>query len=276
MKKASKFVSAGLAMAVVLASGCSHGNFAGSSSTTTPKKKPEPIKTEDTIKQPTPKVDPPAPPKTEVQPTPQVTISTTPKDPCDGNLKTQSVNVVFPATGTCLWGQNGNLNAKDGRLSGRQEQVFPFNLPADSIICNWKMTFPPQGFNYDDYILLAFNGHVLMSSNGVGTPPPGQDFNIYTWDNYRTGNITGGPNYCVGQDQSLSECAVLANRQDPGLGSGTFFLNLDPTIVRKLGEAAETEKRAEFLFVTSGDNDSTDCQHSPLNIGVDIEYAKKE
>jgi len=54
---------------------------------------------------------------------------------------------------------------------------------------------------------------------------------------------------------------------------GEIALSFDDSITHKLSAIALKEKKAEFGWITTGDNDpASDCQHMDVEFDIEIEY----
>ncbi len=198
-------------------------------------------------------------------------------DPCASPaLESVSDTLSFGNPGGCPWGSNGNLSPKDPYMRARVEQVQTLKLPQGARICRMEFEIPGQGIWYDDYLWVAFNDVLLMSSlnfSGLSTLKKQGDLVFYSWEALKgayTANLGTGPApYCLGQDQGLGSCTLPGSET-----SGTIAFKLDPSIVKRLGELAVIEGRYELKVVSTGDNDSTDCSHLPFTFQVKTYYVR--
>lgn len=216
---------------------------------------------------------PPIVPPPVVPPPPVVDIQTT----CENSNHLSSVkNVRFPNPNvTCAWNQNGNLGPRDLYFQGRIEQSVTLDLPAGAKICNMAFSFPRQSFRYDDHFLFTFNDLVLASS---------YDFRSYLESSegllkYDWSRIVGIP-WLTNKEGTF--CASARDGQGV-LRSGTCSWpstdvagNIQMSFPQDVFYATMnynlTRAHHEFKFVSIGDNDTLDCEHSDIRFDLAIEY----
>ena len=199
-----------------------------------------------------------------------------------GIPETVLLDVVFPAEEAgCDWGQNGNLQMAQGRVTGRSEQVVQVELPQTGVICDLGFAFDTidpsfsqqQQFVYDDNFFLTFNDVVLAASYGpMVTELFENDRGLYRYDwdrlkGYEFG-FGGAPTYCIGADEGLSECNI-----PPPETNGLMSLAFGGELVRRLSYVAVEENRFEFMLATVGDNDpQSDCSHEAFGFQIEVTY----
>jgi hypothetical protein len=215
---------------------------------------------------------------------PQIESPDTIRELCDEHVDEQraaTLEVFFPATraGSCRWGQDGNLQPSQGRLTARVEQKVSVEVPGGGIICDMAFDFGGvdpsmrQILEYDDNFLLAFNDAVLAASYGAMVEPLAKvgDIHIYEWARLAGFPIDfdpGVPRYCLGREVELSRCTI-----PPPETPGVIALAFDPVLVDQLSFLAANEQRHEFRFVTMGDNDrQLDCFHEDFRFDVELAY----
>jgi hypothetical protein len=199
-------------------------------------------------------------------------------DPCDTPaLLTVTDSLTFGNPGGCPWGSNGNLSEKDMYLRARVEQPQQLKLPPGAIICKMEWEIPGQGMWYDDYMWVTFNDAVLMSAvnfTGLPTLKKQGDLVFYDWNLLKGmsyASLSTGPSpFCLGQDKGLGSCTL------PGTeNSGTIAFKLEPSMVQQLAQLGLAQNRYELKVVSAGDNDDTDCSHTPFTFNVTTHYVKK-
>lgn len=193
-----------------------------------------------------------------------------------GQISVQKIEVTFEDPGkACLWSVNGNLSIRDGSVRARTEQQQIIQVAKNAKICNIQMTNADvQNFRYDDNIILTLNQFVLASTTNFAAHfDQSTGFQKYDWNNLvnkpaQNGYSDSTPDkqYCAGASQGLSSCQFPATET-----VGKAELHFDQRVIQSiLGMTNSTE--AKLGLVTTGDNDSTDCQHVPIRLLVDIEY----
>lgn len=220
----------------------------------------------------------------------------------ESRIKTHTIAVSFPSAIECDFNESGitvnDLNASGNgprenlKIRARIEQSFTATLPANSTVCDMDFNFPLQTMQYDDEVLLLMNNNVVMSSqnysenmpehSGIGFKVNDLGFMEYKWmgtnglyDLSYYHNLT--PKYCLGLDQSTpdydNKCFIPVTET-----LGQLKLDIPKNEIIKIGvtsrnysnPSAPTE--IDFGFVTTGDNDDGDCEHSAYSFNVDVKY----
>lgn len=230
---------------------------------------------------PTPDPDPPADPTPTDPGTPPPPPPPAPGDVrevCETGVKQYSVATVqFPKPNqTCEWGKSGNLSARNNYFQGRIEQAKELNLPSKSKICNLVFTFNQQAFLYDDHFIFTLNNSILASSYDFRDElQTANGLLQYDWS-----RIAG-----TYWDQNSKEVVYCASVQD-GAGarysgscswpdtdiSGTIRMSFPPEVLYSVMSAEASRLNHEFKFISIGDNDDMDCEHSTIQFSVQIEY----
>jgi len=225
---------------------------------------------------------------------------------CDDALvnntyQTHVVTVSFPAAIECEFNEAGinvdDINAAgngprlNGKVRARMEQNYTASLPSGSTVCDMDFNFPTQQMQYDDEVFLLLNNYVVMSSQDYSEVHPqfvngfkinDMGFMEYKWmgDNglYNLDydwNLT--PKYCLGLDSSDPEynekCFI-----PPTETLGQLKLDIPKADIVKLGILSrnftnpQAQTELDFGFVTIGDNDNGDCEHSAYSFQVSVKY----
>ena len=185
---------------------------------------------------------------------------------------------------TCDFGKNDNLAAKNDYIQARAEQTTTIDLPAGAIVCSLKFAAPKQAFAYDDQFALILNGLVVARSQAF--PALSAKVGAYTkydWLKLRGQSFASSklePS-CAGVTAAAGLCVVPTSGTTPGnleisipdvtaldvLGTGgvttvsTYATNKDKAI------------KPTATLAVFGDNDSTDCRNSSLNVTLEFTYA---
>jgi hypothetical protein len=219
----------------------------------------------------------------------------------NGSLKSKAVPIFFPAkTTTCEFEKNDNLSRKNEVIRARREEMVELPLQGVTRLCNMKFDAPQQPMRFDDEILITLNNLVVASSQDYSTksrdtrknqlvypnglsvdndgivsykwlPPNGvQNLDYLNGDLYK---------YCLGLDPKQADFAQLC--QIPKTSSnGTMSLKLPQDAFLKLVAKAglvfdkqiQSVPKATLMFMTTGDNDDSDCQHLDFRMTVTIDY----
>lgn len=186
-----------------------------------------------------------------------------------GRLLEMSTPLAFPDPGrVCAWETDGNLAKRDQYHQGRIQQKIAIDLPAGSTLCHVKFEFQKQAFRFDDHFWLTFNDVILASSinysdrfgvtNGLSLFDWGKIVGTH-WDASREGV------HC------LAGAACSWPKTDT---EGTITMDFRTGTYYAVTARDRTRTRHEFQMVTVGDNDSTDCQHRPVNMNATLVYVK--
>ncbi len=174
----------------------------------------------------------------------------------------------------CPFGEGDNLRREQGVMTARIEQTAEVELPAGGLACDLEFDFQgidpstEQIMEYDDNFLLTFNDVVLASNNAQVTDELGtdeQDLLLYEWDDVVGLEFDFGetPNYCLGEEDGLSDCTIPVPETP-----GPISLEFDGPLVDALSLRAVQLERYVFGFVTTGDNDDSDCSHEDFEFLV--------
>lgn len=187
-------------------------------------------------------------------------------------LSTANANVNFPKPPRCAWGQNGNLNTRNGYVQARSEQSYSLPVPANAVICDMSLDFPSQPMLYDDQIIMTFNGYVLASSYKALTDllPRDGELRRYEWESLkgRSSDVSGYAPYIVGQESGLASIQMPATQS-----TGQIKMQMDKQLFYTFAAKKVPDQAHRFGFITTGDNDdASDCQHEPIAFSLTVKY----
>ncbi|MGZ3690830.1 MAG: hypothetical protein ACXVAX_04975 [Pseudobdellovibrio sp.] len=194
------------------------------------------------------------------------------QDACN-NLthKTFSQSYFFPKpTYTCKWGVDGNLMPRDRYFQGRIEEEQDLNLEAGAIICGVKFNFVAQKFLYDDHFLMTFDESVIASSYNFESK-----FNLnYGLLTYNWSNMAG-----MFWDSHMEGvyCAANASCSFPKTDTqGVINMNFPSLMFQRIMAENVNRTSHAMKFISIGDNDDMDCEHSDVNFSLDVDYVVKK
>lgn len=188
----------------------------------------------------------------------------------NGVRQRMSKSFLFPKPAmTCEWEKAGNLKPLNNYFQARIEQNEALSLPIGSIICDVKFSFEKQQFLYDDHFMMVFDGAVIASSYNFEKVLVGKyDLLRYDWANMAgmfwdksaegTFCVLGG--YC-----SWPVTDVV----------GSISMNYDSIVFQRIMAEDLTRNEHTLKFVSIGDNDNKDCEHSDVNFSLDVEYVSQ-
>ena len=191
---------------------------------------------------------------------------------CSGSARQiTSKTLFFPKPPiTCEWEINGNLAPRDQYFQGRIEEELKLSLPEGSILCDIKFNFVEQKFLYDDHFIITFNDAIIASSyNFDNVLSKKNELLRYDWTkiagmfwDHKKEGVICAPN---------SSCAWPKT-----VTLGVITLAYPSFVFQKI--MAEDINRIEhsLKFISIGDNDNQDCEHSDINFNLDIEYVTKK
>lgn len=186
------------------------------------------------------------------------------------------VSFINPESQSCNFGQGDNLSALNGFFRARIEQKSDFALPAGATICGMSFEFATTNAQmvYDDHFLVTFNGVVLASTFDFSA-----DFdhilgmNVYSWDKIRGSDWDGRKNlegvHCEGAKDGKAACSWPQTEQ-----FGNISMRFDDVVFQKIFATNPTRSQHSFGLVSIGDNDSGDCQISPISFKAKVQYVK--
>jgi hypothetical protein len=188
-----------------------------------------------------------------------------------------------PNLNLCQWSQGGNLSEVDGRFRARKEQNFHFEIPSGSVICDVDVQFDEQPFRYDDHFLFAFNQYVLATSYNWspagenGAPNDNQTFLdesdgmwIYDWSKIADKRWTSS-----GREQVICAPGALECRFPGHDNEGQIRLRYESQVFRRVMSRDLGRTQHSFTLTVTGDNDSSDCWHRPLEFQLRVTTASR-
>lgn len=182
---------------------------------------------------------------------------------------TKDLSFPKPAV-TCDWEKNGNLAPKNDYFQARIEQQQALALPPNSIICDVKFNFIKQQFLYDDHFLLTFNDAIIASSYNFDSVLA-MKYNLLRYDWTKIAGMYWAKNkegkFCV----AGGACSWPVTDTP-----GTISLEYSSLVFQKIMSEDLTRSDHVLKFVSIGDNDEQDCEHSDVRFSVDVEFVTKQ
>lgn len=186
------------------------------------------------------------------------------------NLQEHVQTIRFEDPGkVCEFGLGDNMSRAQLWFRARHEQHVPLEIPDGAVVCRMEFNFPKQVMNFDDEIFLLYDDVVLASSINLSARfETTGSLTTYSWPRIRDTryNASARDPFCLGQNSGLGRCQMPYTEQ-----TGPMTLAFEGQIFEEIAEAKRRPRHA-FGFVTTGDNDDSDCQHAPLSFEVKASY----
>ncbi|MGZ5279010.1 MAG: hypothetical protein ACXWC9_03660 [Pseudobdellovibrionaceae bacterium] len=194
-----------------------------------------------------------------------------------GRTSIAKKTVSFSNAGeSCAWNQNGNLSMVDREVRARIEKYQIVELPAGATICDIQMEHTAvRDFRYDDNIIMTLNDYILTSTTTFSQHfVKTNGYYKYDWTRLvgKPGQVdasdtTPDKQYCAGKADGISSCLFPLTQQQ-----GQIDLQIGERVIQNI-LAITTPYKLKLGVITTGDNDdSSDCQHTPIQLSVDVEY----
>lgn len=159
-----------------------------------------------------------------------------------------------------------------------QRQVFQVANIADGKveICNIKLASTGASkFYYDDNVFITLNNYILAStSNFTRHLESANGFFRYDWNRLinKPAQNSGADTvlsqqYCAGAAQGQSACEFPQTET-----AGLAKLHFNESVIQNI-LGITNSSQFELSVITTGDDDSTDCQHVPIDLNLDVEYS---
>lgn len=194
-------------------------------------------------------------------------------DKCNGIDQIEvSRTLNFPKPNqTCQWGEDGNLETRDGYFQARIHQEEFLNLPAGAVICEASFDFEEQDFLYDDHFMLLFNSSVIAASYDFEKQFTAGNFGLldYHWEQMAgmKWNSSKETIYCPQIPGMQANCSFPGHDQQ-----GLINLHYSEQYIRAIMSNGIPQNHS-FSLVSIGDNDQKDCEHSDVTFTVKFKYS---
>ena len=230
-----------------------------------------------------------------------------------GRLSTRVERINFLSTRNCEFNESADENEwweinsanngpkKNNRVRAALRQDVNLQLPADSTLCDIEFDFPTQSMKYDDEIFLLLNNYILLMSTDYSELSEDEDYQNeglrvnsqglveFNWLNkpdsdYDLYNLKYGhneaPRFCQGVIIDDSNGPNTDNRCKipPTETTGDMKLDVPKDDIIKMGALNLGKDNSDgdlsFSFVTIGDDNSGDCEHSDYYFNVTLIYSE--
>lgn len=187
-----------------------------------------------------------------------------------GNRQKLTKSFFFPKpASTCDWSKNGNLAPRNQYFQARIEEEGVLDLPPNTIICDMKFNFAKQQFLYDDHFLMTFNSAVIASSYNF-------DKVLTTENNLLRYDWSKMAGMYWDSSKEGKYCATGGICNWPVTDTpGNIEINYDASVFQKIMSEDINRNEHSLKFISIGDNDELDCEHSDIRFSIDVEFVGK-
>lgn len=177
----------------------------------------------------------------------------------------KSYNFAKPSI-TCEWEQNGNLKRENEYFQARIEDAKSLQLEPGAVICDVQLSFSEQEFLYDDHFLLTFNDSVIASSYDFSNQLESKHGLLqYNWS-----KIAG---MYWDKDFEGVFCAPTGFCSWPETDTpGKINMNYSSELFKRLMAVDLSRTNHSLKFISIGDNDDKDCEHSDVSFDLTVKY----
>ena len=188
-------------------------------------------------------------------------------------------DVNFNSTNTtCMWLKGDNLGQRNGYMQAFVDQNISVNLEEDFHLCDASVSTTSSNsssssFRYDDNFYLNLNGKVLATNKVSVLNMTANEELSYDWHMLKgqvdVNRLKADELYCRGGVIGQNCKIPLTDR------NGEFSLNIPESSISPILDRG-FNKSLNFSMVVIGDNDSSDCQHSGINLKVKVKGVKRK
>lgn len=196
-------------------------------------------------------------------------------DPCQtAAVQHQKEVLHFPelaAGKTCSFASGENFSRKDGWIRAYLRQEQTIQLPTGARLCGFTIEPTTNSMHYDDEMFFLVEERVLMATKDYTEYFPEDGlFRTFNWESLRNQVYNQFDNrglYCVGGADGLSECHL-----PPTDTTGSIELSVSAELSANLAKLLQGQETLNFTWITTGDNDDSDCRHTNIKIPVVMHY----
>ena len=182
--------------------------------------------------------------------------------------------LVFPeiAPGTtCSFGSGENLSKKNGFFRAYLRQTQVVSLPEGAILCGISLEHHPAAMRYDDEMFFSVNEKLLLATKDYSDIFPKTDFfRSFSWESLKNqvyDSLDSRKVFCAGAAEGISSCKV-----PPTETLGNIEMKFSEEMNKTLSKALQNQNKLTFEWVTSGDDDNSDCRHTEINLSLGLRY----
>ncbi len=170
----------------------------------------------------------------------------------------------------------GNGPRNDRFFMARVDQLQKVPLPQNGTLCGFQVAVQTSNnkFVYDDHFLFAIDNTPVAYSYRFDKVLPRGVFGVeFDWS-----KIMGKPwltseegIFCLGMESGLAECSWPQTDT-----KGEIILKFKNELIQKVFALRKESNRSDLQlrFISFGDNDDYDCEHSDIKMKVTVQIAK--
>lgn len=189
-------------------------------------------------------------------------------------MQTKQEALVFPeiAPGTtCSFGSGENLSKRNGYFRAYLRQTQIVSLPEGAILCGISLEHQPAAMRYDDEMFFSVNNKLLLATKDYSEYFPKTDFfRSFSWANLKNkvyDPLDDRNVFCAGAEEGISDCKV-----PPTETQGNIEMKFSDEMNKILSQALQADNKLTFEWITTGDDDNSDCRHSEIDLSLGLRY----
>lgn len=182
--------------------------------------------------------------------------------------------LTFPeikAGTTCDFGNGDNLSKKNNYFRAYLRQTQVVDLPVGAVLCGITLDHQPAAMRYDDEMFFSVNNKLLLSTKDYTDIFPKTDFFVaFNWENLKNklyDSLDSRKVFCAGAAEGISSCKV-----PPTETAGNIEMTFSDEMNATLSKALRADQKLTFEWVTTGDDDNSDCRHTEIKLDLGLRY----
>ena len=144
-------------------------------------------------------------------------------------------------------------------------------LPEGASLCGFSLEHNSSAMRYDDEMFFSVNDRLLLSTMDYTRFFDTKDgFYSFSWTGLVDQIYEPLDNrtvYCAGGAEGMASCVV-----PPTETQGQIKLTFSDTMDALLAKSLQQDRALTFDWVTTGDNDDSDCRHTAINLKLKLRY----
>ena len=190
---------------------------------------------------------------------------------CQGQRTQVVLQVNFPErTDACDFGNDGNNNKQDKRFSARAVTTQQISIPQNALLCSFAIQSQATDLRYDDAFFFNVDNYLITGSHKTMVDlldtHPVANLKLWNFEKVKGQEVDFGEDkldYCT----TNATCIIPPHDQ-----TGPFNIKLETNEVAPLVIALNGKENIDLSIVTGGDDNDSDCTHSPFNLIANYSY----